>query len=146
MPTRRPLTRPGMPQIKIYIVCSSSPQLVQLSPWFGSFRAKYRLKEQDTDSRRRQPFARNSKGIRGRPFGRSTSGLQARRCAPAKTSTTICTTWIAVGTVSTRAIHRTAPQIGNTRTSSSKPFPRSTTVFVKPISRGEILALPTSAV
>ena len=35
----------------------------------------------------------------------------------------ISTTWIAAGTVSTRAIHRKAPRIGNTRTSSSKPFP-----------------------
>ena len=34
----------------------------------------------------------------------------------------------------------------NTIISSSKPFPRSTTVSVKPIARGETSALPTSAV
>ena len=58
MPTWRPLAQPSMPQIKTYTACSSSPQLVQRSPWFGGFRAKYRLREQDTDNRRGQPFAR----------------------------------------------------------------------------------------
>ena len=146
MPTMRPLARLGMPQIKTYTACSSSPQLVQRPPWFGGFRAKQRLREQDKDNRREQPFAINSTGVRWRPFGRSTSGRQARGCAPAKTSTTICTTWIAAGTVSTRAIYRKAPRIGKTRTSSSKSFPRSTTVFVKPTWGGETSALPTSVV
>ena len=41
MPTKRPLARPGMPQFKTYTACSSSLQLVQRSPWFGSFREKY---------------------------------------------------------------------------------------------------------
>ena len=71
MPTRRPLSRPGMPQIETYTACSSSLQLVQRSSWFGGFRAKHRLREQDTDSRRGQPFARNSTGARGWPLGRS---------------------------------------------------------------------------
>ena len=64
--------RPGMPQIpqtKTYTACSFSPQLVYRSLWFGGSRAKHRLREQDTDNRRGQPFARNSKGVRGRPFG-----------------------------------------------------------------------------
>ena len=42
------------------------------------FRAKHRLREQDTDNRRGQPFARYLTGVRRRPFGRSTSGRQAR--------------------------------------------------------------------
>ena len=56
MPTRRPLARPGMPKTKTYTACSSSPQLAQRSPWFGGFRAKHRLREQDTDNWRGQPF------------------------------------------------------------------------------------------
>ena len=42
--------------------------------------------------------------------------MTSTRMRPVKTPTTICTTWIAVGTVSTRAIHRKAQRIGNTRT------------------------------
>ena len=144
MPTRRLLARSGMPQTKAN-TCSSSQQLVQRSLWFGGFKAKHWLRAQDTDNRRGQPFARNSTGVRGRPFGRSTSGRKARGCAPAKTPTTICTIWIAAGTISTHAIHLKAPRIRNTRKSSSKPFPRSSTVFVKPTSRGETSVLPTSA-
>ena len=75
MPTRRPLAQPGVPQIKAYTAYSSSPLLVQRSPWFEGFRAKHRLREQDTDNRRGQPFARNSTGVCGRPFGRSTSAF-----------------------------------------------------------------------
>ena len=110
------------------------------------FQGKTPAESARRDNRRGQPFARNSTGIRGRPFGRSTFRCQARGCAPGKTPATICTTWIAAGTTSARAIHRKAPRIDNTRTSSSKPFPRSTTVFVKTISRSETLALPTSAI
>ena len=87
------------------------------------FRAKRRPRGQGTDYRRGQRFARNSMGVCGRPFERSTSGRQARGCAPANTPTTICTTWIAARIVSSRATHRKALRIGNTRTSSSKPFP-----------------------
>ena len=50
-----------------------------------------------------------STDVRGPLFGQSTSGWQARGCDPTKTPTTICTTWIAAGTVSMRAIHRKAP-------------------------------------
>ena len=120
MPTRRPLARPGMPQIKTYTACFSAPQLDQRSTWFGGFWQKHRLREKDTDNRRGQPFARNSTGVRGRSFGGGTPGCQARGCALAKTSITFCTIWIAAGTVSTSAIHRKAPRIDNTRTSSSK--------------------------
>ena len=72
--------------------------------------------------------------------------MTSTRMRPYKTPTTICTPWIATGSVSTRAIHRKASRIGNTRASYSNPFPRSTPVFVKPISRGETSALPTFAV
>ena len=140
MPTRRQLARPGMPQIKTYTACSFSSQLFQRSPWFGRFRAKHRLREQDKDNRRGEPFPKKLTGVRGRHLG-----LQARGCAPTKTPTIVFTPWVAVATVSNRAIHRKGPRIDSTRTSSSKPFPRSTTVFVKLISRGETSALPASA-
>ena len=146
MLTRRSLARPGMPQTKPSTACSFLPQLVQRSSWFEGFRAKYRLREQDTNHRRGQPFARIVTGVGGRPSGRSTSGRQARGCAPVKTPMSIGITWIVAGIVSTRATHRNAPRIGHTRTSSSKSFSRSTTVFVKPILTGETPALTTSAV
>ena len=72
--TRRPLAQPEMPQIRTFTACSSLPQLVHRSLWFGGYRAKHRLRQQDTDNRRGQPLARNSTDVRERPFGRSTSG------------------------------------------------------------------------
>ena len=71
MPTRRPLA--GMPQIKIYTACSSPPKLAPCSPWLEGFRAKHRLREQDTNNRRGQLFAGNSTGVR-RVFAGGHSG------------------------------------------------------------------------
>ena len=64
MPARRPLARPGMPQIKTYTACSFSPQLVQCSPWFGGFSAKHRLREQDTDNKQTTGMDSSSREIR----------------------------------------------------------------------------------
>ena len=71
---RRLFARPEISQIKTYTAYSSSPQMVQRSPWFEGFRVKHRLREHDTNNRRGQPFAKNSTGVRGRSFGRSTLG------------------------------------------------------------------------
>ena len=54
--------------------CFPSPGLVQRSPWFGGFKAKHRLREQGTDNRRGQLFARSSTGVCGRSSGWSPSG------------------------------------------------------------------------
>ena len=82
MPTRRLFARPLMPQIKTYTAGYSSPQLVQRSLWFGGFRAKHRLREQDTDDRRGKPFAKNSTGVRGRPFWADHIRMTSTRMRP----------------------------------------------------------------